>query len=188
LPAYEELARGGRDFGASLRLYYQKGAMAALVEDRQDVAIQRYLRARELGASNEELGFGVEVLHRAVVKAQTAADKAYDEQRFADCRAQLEKLLAIEPSDLAARDQVGVVCFKLKDYAAASAAWRSVLELAAKNQVKLPEPVHLNLARSLKAEGKTSAEIKPLLEEYLAKQPEGEWAAQTREMLDRLGP
>ncbi|HUR28409.1 MAG TPA: tetratricopeptide repeat protein, partial [Planctomycetota bacterium] len=34
LPAYEELVRKGRDIGAALRLYYQKGATFALVEGR----------------------------------------------------------------------------------------------------------------------------------------------------------
>ncbi len=185
LPAYEELARGGRDFGASLRLYYQKGATMALVERRPEVAFARYLRARQLGATNEELGLGAEILGRAVGEAQTAADKAYEEERFADARKELDRLLVIEPLDLAARTQLGVVCFKLKDFASASAAWRGVLEIAEKSAVKLPEPVHLNLARSLYAEGKT-AEIKQVCEQYLAKEPEGEWAAQTREMLERI--
>ncbi len=185
LSAYEELARGGRDLGASLRLYYQKGATMALVEGRQEVAFARYLRARQLGATNEELGLGAEILGRAVAEAQAAADKACAEERFADARKELDRLLVIEPLDLAARTQLGVVCFKLKDFASASAAWRGVLEIAEKSAVKLPEPVHLNLARSLYAEGK-SAEVKQVCEQYLAKEPQGEWAAQTREMLERI--
>ena len=71
------------------------------------------------------------------------------------------------------------------DFAGASAAWRGVLEIAEQRQVKLPEPVHLNLARSLYAEGKT-AELKAVCEGYLAREPEGEWAGETREMLARL--
>ena len=185
LPAYEELARGGRDLGAALRLYYQKGATMALVEGRSEVAFARYLRARQLGATNEELGLGAEILGRAVASAQATADKAYAEERLDDARKELERLLVIEPLDLAARTQLGLVCFKLKDFASASAAWRGVLEIAETSSVKLPEPVHLNLARSLYAEGK-NAEIKQVCEQYLAKEPDGEWSAQTREMLERL--
>jgi tetratricopeptide (TPR) repeat protein len=187
LPAYEELARGGRDLGAALRMYYQKGATAALVEGRKELAFSRYLRARQLGASNEELGFGVEVLHRAVVNAQAKADEAFEAGRWNDARTELDRLLTIEPTQLAAQTQLGVVCFKLEDYAGAEKTWRKVLELAERDRVILPDPVHLKLASALHALGRDE-EIKPLLDHYLATQPEGEWVKLTQETLARLRP
>ena len=186
LAAYEDIARGGRDLGASLRLCYQKGGTAALLEKRPEIAIQRFIRARQLGASDAELGFGAQVLQRAVTTAQAAADKAFEEERFADARAELEALLAIDPQDLAAKNQLGVICYKLRDFDGACTAWRAVLQLAEERQVKLPEPVHLNLARALYADAKFP-ELRALLEKYLANEPTGEWAAMTREMLERLG-
>ncbi|MEO6709962.1 MAG: tetratricopeptide repeat protein [Planctomycetota bacterium] len=185
LPAYEEFAKEGRDLGATLRLYYQKGAMAALVDGKAELAVERYLRARQLGASDEELNFGAGVLHRAAADAQTKADLAFDEQRWGDARSALERVLAIEAADLATRTQLGVVCFKLEDYASAEACWRRVLESAEAQKLVLPDPVHLKLAGALHAQGKDS-EIKPLLESYLATAPDGEWAQLTREALARL--
>ena len=185
LPVYEEVSRGGRDLGAALRMYYQKGAMAALVDGRTEVALQRYARSRQLGATNEELGFGVEVLHKAVVDAQAKADQAYEQEHWNDARTELDKLLAIEPLNLAARTQLGVVCFKLEDFASAADNWRSVLQRAEGLKLTLPDPVHLKLASALHAQAK-DAEIKPILEHYLETQPEGEWAQLTREALARL--
>ncbi len=185
LPAYEEIQRGGRDLGASLRLYYQKGAMMALLEGRKDVALERYVRARQLGATNEELGSGAGVLHRAVVEAQAKADQAYEGEHWNDARTELDKLLAIDPTDMAALTERGVVCFKLEDYASAESSWRTVLERAEHEHLPLPDPVHLKLASALHKQGKDS-EIKPLLDQYLAAQPNGEWAQLTREALARL--
>ncbi|HTF90265.1 MAG TPA: tetratricopeptide repeat protein [Planctomycetota bacterium] len=185
LPAYEEFAKEGRDLGATLRLYYQKGAMAALVDGKAELAVERYLRARQLGASDEELNFGAGVLHRAAADAQTKADQAFDDERWGDARSALGRVLSIEADDLAARTQLGVVCFKLEDYPSAEACWRRVLEGAETQKLVLPDPVHLKLASALKAQGKES-EIKPLLESYLATQPDGEWAQLTREALARL--
>ncbi|MBK8181118.1 MAG: hypothetical protein IPK67_20015 [Planctomycetes bacterium] len=185
LPAYEELARGGRDLGASLRLTYQKGATSALAEGRKDVAFERYLRARQLGASNEELGFGAHVLRAAAEAAQLAADQAHEREDFAAAREELNKVLRILPRSVGARNQLGVVCFRAGDFSAASEAWRAVLDLAAADQVELPEPVHLNLGRALYAQGKLP-EVREVLEAYLAKEPTGTWAEDTRAMLAKL--
>lgn len=185
LPAYEELIREGRDLGASLAMDYQRGATAALLEGRREVAVQRYRRARELGVSQKELGFGAQVLHEEALRVMQRADEAWEAQRWSDARAALVQALALEPENLAARHQLGVACFKELDYAAAEQAWREVLEQAARDGVALPDPVHLNLARALHAQGKMTA-VRELLESYLAATPDGEWSAQTREMLARV--
>lgn len=185
LPAYEELARAGRNFGASLRGYYLKGAMAALVEGRPALATERYTRARELGADNAELGFGAEVLARELADARQRGERAYDAGDFATLRAQMERVLRLEPGDLAARNQLGVACFRSADPAAAAAAWSAVLEQAERDAIELPDPVHLNLAKALHAMGKLD-EIRPLLEAYLARHSQGAWVEQTREALARV--
>ena len=185
LPAYENLAKEGREFGASLQLYFQRGATAALLEHRPEVALERYLRARQLGASDADLGFGVQVLHDAATKVMAGAETAYAEARYDDARHELERSLELEPANLTALNLMGVVCFKLSDFESAERAWTSVLDGAARAGVTLPDPVHLNLARALHSQGK-SAQIRALLERYLAEQPSGEWVQVTREMLARV--
>jgi len=185
LPAYEQLMREGRDLGASLAMDYQRGALVALRDGQRELAVQRYRRARELGASTKELGFGAQVLHEEALEQMQRADEAWEQRRWGDARAALAEALALEPENLAARHQLGVACFKELDYACAEKAWSEVLEQAAREGVALPDPVHLNLARALHAQQKFQ-ELRSLLEGYLAATPEGEWAAQTREMLARL--
>jgi len=82
---------------------------------------------------------------------------------------------------------LGVVAFKLRDYAAAAENWRAVLELAEREGLELPEPVHLNLARALHQAGQVD-EVKPLLTRWLDAHPGSEHADATREMLKRLEP
>ena len=42
------------------------------------------------------------------------------------------------------------------------------------------------MQKMLEQMGQAPPKIKPILEQYLAKEPEGEWAAETRVMLERL--
>jgi tetratricopeptide (TPR) repeat protein len=186
LPAYEQLLREGRQFGASLAMDYQRGATAALVEGQREIAVARYLRARKLGASTKDLGHGAQVLHEEAVQKMDRADAAFEAERWGDARIDLSAALELEPDNLAAKNQLGVACYMESDFAAAAQAWSAVLADAQARGLPLPDPVHLNLARALHAQGEL-AQVREVLDRYLSAHAEGEWVAQTREMLARLG-
>jgi len=78
LARYENLLAAGVDLRVECALMYVKGATAALLESKRELAIERYVRARELGSTREELGFGATVLQEEAAKAVNAGLDAYD--------------------------------------------------------------------------------------------------------------
>jgi len=63
--------------------------------------------------------------------------------------------------------------------------WRGVLELAARERLELPEPVHVNLAQAELRRGESAAARK-VLADYLLATPEGEWVGVTRALLTQI--
>ncbi|MCC7015250.1 MAG: hypothetical protein IT454_22010 [Planctomycetes bacterium] len=186
LELYEKLLARGVDLRGALATLYARAATAALLEkDGRALAVQRYLRARELGLSAEELGFGVSVLHAEAERHIESGLASYDSGALDGARTAFESALRAEPESLEALNHLGVVDFRQARFADAAARWRQVLELAERGGIELPEPVHLNLARALHQAGRRP-EVRAVLEHYLARQPEGEFAAETRAMLARL--
>ncbi|MBL8801165.1 MAG: tetratricopeptide repeat protein [Planctomycetes bacterium] len=185
LEQYERLLARGAEVRAACLLMYTRGATAALIQGRREVALARCLRARELGASDEELGFGAELLRAEVDKHIDAGLAAYERGEHEQAVECFDKALRVDPQSLEALNHHAVASFRLARYEAAANGWRKVLELAQRTQVELPEPTHLNLARALYQLDRKD-EVRTLLEGWLAAHPHSEHAAATRQMLARL--
>jgi len=181
----ERALERGADVRGALGLLYARAGTAALLAPERPLAVQRFLRARELGLSDEELGFGATVLEEELRAAVDAGVTAYDAGSFAEARAKFTEALRFDRASIEVHNHLGVVNFKLGEFAAAVDEWTQVLDLARKSSLALPEPVHLNLARALHKAGRRD-EIRKVLDDYLAREPQGEFAAETREMLARL--
>lgn len=186
ITVYEDLLARGQDVAGTLALTCQRGATAALLAQDKDAALERYLRARELGISEDDLGHGRHFLDQAFDRAVDEGTAAYDAGDLDGAAAAFRRARRIDPGSLVATNHLGVALFRAGDFDGAAECWRTVLDGARERGLELPEPVHLNLARSLYQAGRTD-EVRALLEDHLARQPDGPWAADTREMLERLG-
>jgi tetratricopeptide (TPR) repeat protein len=185
IATYEELHAGGRAVRPALESLLLKGATAALVERNRPLALQRWVRARELGVSDEDLGFGATALRDEAQREIEQGIAAYAQDDLERAGEAFRRALVFEPSSLAGRNHLAVVLFRRGEFEAAAREWRWLLETSRARSVELPEPVHLNLARALRNAGRVTDAREPL-EDYLRREPEGEWAAETLEMLARL--
>jgi Tfp pilus assembly protein PilF len=162
-----------------------RGATAALLAHDRPLAIERYLRARELGVPPSELGFGQNVLAEEASQHVEQGLDAYDKADLSAARDAFSEALRLDPASLEAHNHLAVVLFKQNEFSAAAEHWTRVLQLARELKIPLPEPTHLNLARALYKAGR-AGEVRALLTDYLRREPEGAWAEQTRDMLARL--
>lgn len=178
----EELVREGHPLQAELALTCKRAGMADLLRRRSESALEHFRRARELGLADEELGTGASLLDEAAERCIEQGIEAYAEDELARARERFERALALCPGSLSARNHLGVVLFRQREYDAAAAAWSRVLEGAAREGFELPEPVHLNLARALHRAGRLD-EARAAVEGYLEREPQGRWAEESRELL-----
>ncbi len=185
LENYERLLAAGRDVRAGGAMMYVRGATAALLEKQRELAIARYLRARELGADDRELGFGLNVLEEELRKRLAAGVAAADALDWSAARQSFEAALRIEPRLFEARNQLATALFRLGEFKGAAEQWRGLLDEAERDARELNTPVHLNLARALYQAGARD-EVRSLLEGWLARNADSELAPATREMLARL--
>jgi len=185
LELYEGLLADGEPVRDTLALVCKQAATAALVEGRRDLAVERNLRARELGLPQEQLGFGATLLAEESEQALGAGIEAFERDDLEQAGEHFERALRLDSESLAARNHLAVVRFQSGDPREAARLWREVLERARAEGIELPEPVHLNLARALYLDGRTD-EVRQLLNDELARDPDGPWAEAARELLARL--
>ncbi len=185
LKLYEELKAAGRDVGGTLAMLYKTAAFAALLEKNRPLAIERYVRARELGLSTADLNSGANLLHDECEVHTAAGLKAYDAQDLAGAETELRAALRMDPTSLEARNYLGVVLYGRGDFTGAADCWRIVVETARAKKIKLSEPVHLDLARALYRLERFD-ELRTMLESALAETPDADWAPEAREMLKRI--
>lgn len=185
LATLEGLCKAGEPLGAELALLYKKGAFGALLVKNHALAVERFAKARALGLSDPELSSGVEILAEEARVRRDAGVAAYEKGDLAAAEAAFRGALECDPGDLAAQNHLAVVRFKRDDFAGAAELWRKVLEGAKREQLELPEPVHVNLAKALVQSG-APAEARAVLTAYLAAEPEGRFAAATRTLLERI--
>ncbi len=185
LAAYERLLARGVELRVALLTLYTRAATADLLEGRKEQALERWLRARELGASAADLGFGANALAKAANDAIDAAVDAAGRKDLAVARTALERALRLQPESIEALYMQGVVRYQSQDSAGAIASWQRALELALASGDPTPEPVHLHLAR-LHVERAERERARDVLVSYLTQWPEGEFAAATRELLAQL--
>ncbi|MCC6406037.1 MAG: tetratricopeptide repeat protein [Planctomycetes bacterium] len=185
LAVYERLLKEGRDVGATLAQSSKLAATAALLEKNRPLALERFLRARELGLGAEALGFGATMLADEAKAKLEAGWKAFDARDLAGAESAFREALRCDPSSLDARRALGAALYSREDVEGAAAQWRLVLETARARQLELSEPVYLDLARALYRLQRID-ELRELLETELAARPDGPGAVEAREMLARL--
>ncbi len=185
LDAYEQLAKRGVEVRVALASLYARAATADLLATRKERALERWVRARELGATDEELGFGMSALQKAANDAIDAAVAAARKKDLAAAQSALEKALRFAPQSLEALHMLGVVKYQSGDLEGAAASWQRAFELASASGEATVEPVHLHLARLHLQRGQRER-ARDVLVSYLTQWPEGEFAASTREQLAQL--
>ncbi|MFT5289403.1 MAG: tetratricopeptide (TPR) repeat protein [Planctomycetota bacterium] len=182
LAIYAELDLEGYPLGLKRALLNQQAATAALVLSNRDAAVSHYLAARAQGLPDRELGFGVNVLQEESRAATERGIVHYQGTQLNEALIAFERALELDPNNLSARNQLGVVHFRLGDSERAARAWEIVLKDAARQEITLPEPVHLNLARALYLNGDVEA-ARSACDHYVFDNPEGEWVTDTRMFL-----
>ncbi len=156
LMAYEAHAAGELDHASEL-------AAAALAHQPE------HARAHALCAT-----LGVERGYAALEARDLAAAATH-----------LRAALDHDPACIEAHQFLGVALFEAGDHAGAVRAFEAVLAIARAEDLDLPDPVHIQLARALFLAGET-ARARETLEDYLAAHPQGEFAEPTRAALDAL--
>ncbi len=182
---FEGLLAEGLAVEGTLATLHQRAATAALIERGRDAALAHVFRARELGTPTDQLGFGRDLLVQCALDALDAGIALYEADDLAGARERFERALELDPDSLEARDRLGVVLYRQERYGAAALAWQELLTEAERQGRALPRPVHLSLARALALAGRPD-EASTLLEGWLERDPESEWAADTRALLDDL--
>lgn len=183
----EELRADGTDPGVALADAHRRAGMLCLLEQRRDAALEHFARARELGATDAELGSAAELLFRAGADATAAGFEKLRARDVDAAGAAFTRALHFDPDAIEARHHLARVDFERARYGAAAAGWRRVLEQARAQDLALPEPVHVLLARAYLRSG-AADQARAVLEAYLRDTPEGQWASQTRAELDALPP
>lgn len=149
-------------------------------------AAKAYSAARALGISDADLGYyAISVLGdqaRACIDSGLANLETGRSEAAGD---HFRAALAIDPSNLEARNHLGVCLFQGGEYRAAAELWDEVLRAAEELPLELPDPVHLNLARAWRQCGEFERAV-GALDRYLERDGAGEWAEETRNMLAAL--
>ena len=177
----------GQPLGAELALLHKQAGIAALLARDRERAIGHFVEARRLGLDDEALSTGAHVLAEEAGARVEKGVEAYKAGDLDAARAQFTAALELDPDRIAAKNHLAVVEYKRGNLGAAIALWRAVLETAEKEGLELPEPVHVNLATALALSGDVEA-ARGLLEDYLAKHPDGRFTTETRAALDALPP
>ncbi len=168
-----------------MALMYKRAAMAELVLRQRDRAIEYFRLAHEAGLTDEELGTGADILRDAAQLAMQEGIKAFDKDELETARIRFEHALRLDEDLLVVRSQLAVVLLRQKKYLPAATHWRRVLDVAIEEELELPEPVHIFLAKALFAADEKLA-AKAVLEAYLEREPAGEWHEQTTALLGEL--
>lgn len=185
LATYERLFARGVELRVALLTLYTRAATADLLEARKEQALERWLRARELGATAADLGFGATALAKAANDAIDVAVDAASRKDLPAARTALERALRLQPESIEALYMLGVVRYQSQDLDGAAESWQRGLDLALASGEATPEPVHLHLARLHRSRG-ARERARDVLVSYLTQWPEGEFAAATRELLAQL--
>jgi len=180
------LVQAGEPLEAELASLCKKAGIAALLENDRPRAIEQFRAARAHGLNDTELASGARILAEESRVQLERGVAAYEKGDTAKAETCFREALADEPTSLAARNHLAVVLFGRAQYPEAARLWREVLETARTEAIDLPDPVHLNLAAALAKSG-DAAGARAVLEEFLKREPTGEWARATRDALNALG-
>jgi len=185
LVRYGELAARGRDYGETPALLHQRCATRLLLEHERAGAVEHYLQARALGLDDEGLGFGSAVLLEEARLARERGSADIEAEDWAAAEREFARAMELDPRDFVAENHLAVARFQRGDYRAAAEGWERVLVRASAEELLLPDPVALNLARAWRLAGERER-ARGALAGYLDREPEGEWSASARELLEVL--
>jgi tetratricopeptide (TPR) repeat protein len=186
LEVWEELhAESPEAVAPDLARALDDAALMDLLAGERDRALERWARARRLGLPADQMKTGTYQLEAAAARVRGEGEVLFLREDWAAAEERFLEALRLDPTDLLARHLLGVVRFEQGDALAAAAAWERVLEQSAAEGVSLPDPVHLLLARAWGIAGDMKR-ARDVLEEYLAAEPEGEWAEESRKLLAGL--
>lgn len=87
---FEGLLADGRPIEAKVAVFSKQAGVVALTQEKRELAVRYFLRARELGLSNEELGTGVMVLQREATQAAARASEAMVREDWETARTELD--------------------------------------------------------------------------------------------------
>lgn len=181
----EALSARGVPLGAELALLSKNAGFHALLRGARDEALDHFEAARVAGLDDDALGSAVELLQEAARADVDAGVALFTAGETAKAAGLFDRALRRDPGQLAAMNHLAVCHMKLKEPAKAAELWRRVLSIAETEQLELPEPVHLNLARALQAAG-DAAGAKLVLDVHLDRHPSGPWRAETEAALRQL--
>jgi len=178
---FEEFGTGQGE----VALLLKRAATAALLETRREAAVEHFLRARELGLTEEELGFGATALADAFDERLDRGVEHYRAGAFEPALRQFTSALEIYPESSEALHMSGLAAFRLEFFEDAArlfeALWLRVLDAGEEFEV----PVHLDLARALRMLDQVER-ARQILGEQAARFPGSAFGDETREMLERL--
>ncbi|MCB9914304.1 MAG: tetratricopeptide repeat protein [Planctomycetes bacterium] len=180
-------ALNGEGYGRDVELaeMYKRAALGALLEHRRDQALEYFRLARLAGLDDEQLGSGAQILADAAVEAMEQGVHAYEAGDLATARLRFEHAVHLDDSLLVAHNHLAVVLFQQREFLPAATQWRLVLDQARAEGLELPEPVHVFLAKALYAADEQGA-AKQVLQDYLEREPEGEYRETTEALLSEL--
>jgi len=162
----------------------KRAALVQLVRGERDAALELFCRARAHGLGDAELGSGAQILAEEAVKQVAEGVEAYGEGDMEVARARFVRAIELDPELLSAHNHLAVVCYRLGDDEAAKRHWGRVWEVAVAEDLQLPEPVEVNLARAMLRLGELD-EAEELLIGALKASPEGPHAEAARQFLER---
>jgi tetratricopeptide (TPR) repeat protein len=180
-----ELVHEGQPLQGELASMEKRAGFARLLEGDKAGAIEHFRSARAAGLSDAELASAADILMQAARVRCDAGMAAYQAHELERAEVEFRAALDLWPDDLAAKNALALVRFRRDDPTEAARLWRVVLEIAQRERIELPEPVHVNLAQAEIRRGETAAARK-VLTDYLSAAPEGEWVGVTRTLLAQI--
>ena len=189
LACYEALQAEGRDTAPERARTQQHRGTALLLSGDREAAVRAYAAARALGLDDEALGFGLHVLEEAVRARLDEGIARFEVGDFAAAAERFRAALELDAECLEGRNHLAVCLFQEGDYRGAAAAWARVLETARRAGTRLPDPVHLNLARAWERAGELERARRVLADHLAGAEGADEWVGETRRLLLELdGP
>jgi predicted Zn-dependent protease len=185
LAELQALEKDGEPLGAEVALAEKRAGFAALLAKDRARALDHFRRARARGLSDEALSSAAAMLAEEAALRVEQGVRRFRAGELERAEESFRAALSFDPKNLAAQNHLAVARLRAGDAQEAAALWRAVLDAARAERIELPEPVHVNLAQAELLLGR-EAQARALLERYLSEEPEGPWAAPTRELLARM--
>lgn len=182
-----ELAQSGEPLDGDLASLEKRAGMASLLAHDRESALSHFAAARAHGMSDADLATGARLLLEEARARVALGVEAYEAGDARAAEARFRSALVLEPDLIEAQNHLAVVLFQRRELAEAIELWQAVLQRARAEDIELPEPVHMNLAKAQFQNGNPAA-ARATLEESLRREPNGPFASETRGMLERIPP